>query len=170
MNQRLTIFMQRMNKVILVGKGASGKDHLRKILEGRGFTYGTSYTTRPPREGEIDGQDYFFLTEQEFKRYKDNNFWYEAVKFNGWWYGTSHKQFKEDCNLFIMTPKGISHINPIDRKECTIIYLDISEEVRRERLMARYMPGDTIERRIKADEKDFANFKDYDLVINNSNF
>ena len=69
-----------------------------------------------------------------------------------------------------MTPKGISHINPIDRKECTIIYLDISEEVRRERLMARYMPGDTIERRIEADEKDFANFKDYDLVINNSNF
>ena len=55
MNQRLTIFMQRMNKVILVGKGASGKDHLRKILEGRGFTYGTSYTTRPPREGEMVG-------------------------------------------------------------------------------------------------------------------
>ena len=69
-----------------------------------------------------------------------------------------------------MTPKGISHINPIDRKECTIIFLDISEEVRRKRLMARHMPGDTIERRIEADEKDFANFKDYDLVINNSNF
>ena len=49
-----------MNKIILVGKGASGKDHLRKILEGRGFTYGISYTTRPPREGEIDGQDYYF--------------------------------------------------------------------------------------------------------------
>ena len=159
-----------MNKVILVGKGASGKDHLRKILEGRGFTYGTSYTTRPPREGEIDGEDYFFLTEQQFKRYRDYDFWYEAVQFNGWWYGTSHKQFKEECNLFIMTPKGIDHINPIDRKECTIIFLDISEEVRRKRLMARHMPGDTIERRIEADEKDFANFKDYDLVINNSNF
>ena len=70
-----------------------------------------------------------------------------------------------------MTPKGISHINPIDRKECTIIYLDISEEIRRERLNERGDSfNDSIDRRIKADEKDFANFKDYDLVINNSNF
>ena len=159
-----------MNKVILVGKGASGKDHLRKILEGRGFIYGTSYTTRPPREGEIDGHDYFFLTEDEFKKYREGNFWYESVQFNGWWYGTSYSQFKVECNLFIMTPKGVSHINPIDRKECTIIYLDIPEEIRRERLEARNMPGDTIERRIKADEKDFSNFKDYDIIINNSNF
>ena len=159
-----------MNKIILAGKGASGKDHLRKILEGRGFTYGTSYTTRPPREGEIDGQDYFFLTEDQFKKYREGNFWYEAVQFNGWWYGTSHKQFKVDCNLFIMTPKGISHINPIDRKECTIIYLDIPEKVRRQRLEDRNMPGDTIDRRMEADEKDFASFTDYDIIINNSNF
>ena len=34
-----------MNKVILIGKAAAGKDHMRKVLEGRGFTYGTSYTT-----------------------------------------------------------------------------------------------------------------------------
>ena len=46
-----------MNKVILIGKAAAGKDHMRKVLEGRGFKYGTSYTTRPPREGEIDGRE-----------------------------------------------------------------------------------------------------------------
>ena len=36
------------------------------------------------------------------------------------------KQFLETCNLFIMTPKGIEHIDPAERKNCTIIYLDIS--------------------------------------------
>ena len=51
------------SRIILCGKAASGKDHLRKILEGRGFKYGVSYTTRPPRKGEIDGKDYFFLEE-----------------------------------------------------------------------------------------------------------
>jgi len=56
-----------MNKIILIGKAAAGKDHMRKVLEGRGFTYGTSYTTRPPREGEIDGQDYYFISEKDFK-------------------------------------------------------------------------------------------------------
>ena len=70
-----------------------------------------------------------------------------------------------------MTPKGISHINPIDRKECTIIFLDISEETRRERLKGRGESfSDSIDRRIKADERDFNNFTDYDLIINNSNF
>ena len=98
---------------------------MRKVLEGRGFTYGTSYTTRPPREGEIDGQDYYFISEKDFKRFADNNYWYEYVEFNGWYYGTSQRQFTTSCNLFIMTPKGIGHIDPVDRKECTIIYLNV---------------------------------------------
>ena len=55
-----------MNKIIIVGKSAAGKDHLRKILEGRGFIYGISYTTRPARPTEVDGQDYYFLEKDEF--------------------------------------------------------------------------------------------------------
>jgi guanylate kinase len=159
-----------MNKVILVGKAAAGKDHLRKILCGRGFEYGISYTTRPPREGEIDGKDYFFLSDDEFKKKIGQDFWYEWIEFNGWYYGTSYRQFVHACNLFIMTPKGISHIDPVDRKECTIIYLNIPDDIRRKRLEERDMPGDSIDRRMEADEKDFADFNDYDIEINNDNF
>ena len=159
-----------MNKVILIGKAAAGKDHMRKVLEGRGFTYGTSYNTRPPREGEIDGQDYYFISEKDFKSFADNNFWYEYVEFNGWYYGTSHEQFKNTCNLFVMTPKGVEAINPIDRKHCTIIYLDIPLVVRTTRLKDRGDLNDKIQRRIDADEIDFKDFKDYDILINNSNF
>ena len=54
-----------MNKIILVGKAASGKDHMRKILQGRGFTYGVSYTTRPKRPNEIDGEDYYFISKMK---------------------------------------------------------------------------------------------------------
>ena len=69
-----------------------------------------------------------------------------------------------------MTPKGISHIDPVDRKECTIIYLNVSEEIRRKRLEDREMPGDSIDRRMEADNLDFENFTDFDIEINNSNF
>ena len=69
-----------------------------------------------------------------------------------------------------MTPKGVEAINPIDRKNCTIIYLDIPLEVRTERLKKRGDLNDKIQRRIDADEIDFAGFKDYDILINNSNF
>ena len=159
-----------MNKIILVGKAAAGKDHMRKTLSGRGFKYGISYTTRPPREGEIDGKDYFFLTIDMFKKKINEGYWYEWIEFNGWYYGTSQRQFTTSCNLFIMTPKGISHIDPVDRKECTIIYLNVDEKIRRERLEAREMPGDSIDRRMDADNRDFENFTDFDLEINNSNF
>lgn len=159
-----------MNKIILVGKAAAGKDHMRRILSGRGFEYGISYTTRPPREGEIDGKDYFFLSVEEFKKKIKDEFWYEWIEFNGWYYGTSYRQFMHTCNLFIMTPKGISHIDPVDRKECTIIYLNVDEKIRRGRLEEREMPGDSIDRRMEADDLDFKDFTDFDIEINNSNF
>jgi len=58
-----------------------------------------------------------------------------------------------------MTPKGVEAINPIDRKDCTIIYLDIPLEVRSKRLQERGDLNDKIQRRIDADEIDFANLK-----------
>jgi len=159
-----------MNNIILVGKAASGKDHMRKILQGRGFNYGVSYTTRPKRKSEIDGEDYYFVSETEFKSGIQNDIWYEWVEFNGWYYGTTKKQFLEDCNIFIMTPKGITHIDPVDRKNCTIIYLDIGDMTRSVRLSERGDVEDSIERRMYADDQDFKDFNDYDIKINNSNF
>ncbi len=159
-----------MNKVILVGKAASGKDHMRKTLQGRGFKYGVSYTTRPCRKGEIDGKDYYFITEAEFKDGIKKNVWYEYVEFNGWFYGTTKKQFKETHNLFIMTPKGISHIDAVERKKCTIIFLDISDTTRSARLCERGDENDSIERRMYNDNLDFEHFTDYDIKIDNPNF
>jgi len=159
-----------MNKIILVGKAAAGKDYMRKILEERGFKYGVSYTTRPKREGEIDGEDYYFLTDEEFADMDADNQWYEYVQFNGWMYGTTNSQFLDKCNLFIMTPAGIDFIDPVERKNCTIIYLDIHLEVRRRRLEERGDVNDKIERRIEADEKDFSNFTNFDIMVNTPNF
>ena len=46
-----------MNKrIIIVGPAAAGKDHLKKKFKERGFELDVSYTTREPREGEVDGR------------------------------------------------------------------------------------------------------------------
>ena len=158
-----------MSRIILVGKAASGKDHLRKKFENRGFKYAVSYTTRPPRPGEIDGKDYIFISDEVFEEmiYLDN--WYEWVSFNGWKYGTSKEQFFND-DLFIMTPTGVSHIGTEDRKDSFIIYLDMSMDKRIQRLTERVMPGDSIQRRILADEEDFKDFNNYDIRITNDDF
>ena len=161
--------MRSHKRIILVGKAASGKDHLRKKFESRGFKYAVSFTTRPPREGEIHGKDYIFISDDEAKVLIESGFFYEYVIFNGWVYGTSVSQFHND-DLFIMTPAGISHIKPEDRANSFIIYTDIDVETRMTRLSKRDMPGDSIERRINADELDFTGFNDYDLKITNPDF
>lgn len=161
--------MENHKRTILVGKAASGKDYLRKKFESRGYKYAVTYTTRPPREGEVNGKDYFFISEDESKKLIESGFFYEYVIFNGWVYGTSLTQFYTD-DLFVMTPSGISKIKPEDRRNSFIIYMDIDIQTRYDRLLNRDMPGDSVQRRIQADELDFLKFNDYDLRITNEDF
>ena len=154
-----------MNKrVIIVGKGGSGKDHLRKSLSEMGYKYCVSHTSRPSREGEEDGVDYFFVSIGEVSDpdFLEKNF-YEWVTFNGWFYGTSVSEFKQS-DLLIMTPSGVEKLRHEDRKDSHIIYLDIPEEIRRQRLLSR-RDADDVERRLEADQADFLNFDDYDEQI-----
>lgn len=161
-----------MNKkrIILVGKAASGKDYARKMLEEKSYVYAISYTTRPPRIGEVDGKDYFFITDKEFSKMTNQNIWYEYVQFNGWYYGTTKEQFYDTGHLFVMTPKGLSHLSQKDRNESLVIYFDINENTRKERIYLRQGNADTVERRLNADSVDFANFKNYDIIISDENY
>jgi len=156
-------------RIILAGPGASGKDHMRKLLEEKGFKYAVSYTTRPPRPGEVDGEDYFFLSQKQCQAMKGNSEFYESIDFNGWTYGTSNKQFYED-DVFIMTPSGIANIKPKDRDNSFIIYFDIDESIRKQRLESRVMPGHSVEARLQADKDLFEGFSDFDIKITDSNF
>jgi guanylate kinase len=150
-------------RIILVGKGGSGKDYIRKIFETLGFKYCKLYTTRPIREGEENGKDYIFIDEKDIP--KEENL-YQSIYFNNWFYGTPITEF-EKSNLFIMTPKGISSIKKEDREKFLIIHIKAEEKIRRERLASR-KDADDVDRRISADEIDFKDFKDYDYLIDNS--
>ena len=158
-----------MRRIILVGKGGSGKDHARKILEDRGFRYCVSHTTRPPREGEVNGEDYHFISiDSAAHHYIPKGLFYEFVMFNSWLYGTTIEEF-EKSNLFIMTPSGVAKLLPGDRKDSLIVYLDIDEETRRSRLSGR-RDADIVERRLRADDMDFENFTDFDHRITDPEF
>ena len=156
-------------RIILVGPAGSGKDFLRKKLEAKGYKYGVSYTTRPPRIGEVDGKDYHFVSEDRFKEMVQNDEFHEYVAFNNWFYGTSKTQWFETDDVFIMTPTGISKLSEADIASSFIIYIDIPIDIRRERLALR-SDADTVDRRIDADERDFATFTQFDIRIQNSNF
>ncbi len=158
------------SRIVVVGAGGSGKDYFRSKFIEKGFKPNVAFTTRPKREGEIDGKDYHFLSVEEFKDRIDENFWQEYNIFKeDWYYGTSYISWN-NSQIFIKEPHGVSQISIMDRKSTLVIYLDIPEEIRRERMNRRVGNADSVERRIEADRKDFENFTDYDIKITDPNF
>lgn len=153
-------------KIIIVGPGGSGKDFLRKKMVDRGFSYGVSFTSRPPRNGEIESIDYYFRSLDFFEANQD--LFLELQEFNGWKYGISKEEFKEK-NLFILSPAGLKSLPDDLRKVSFIIYLNPEEETRVKRLRERN-DADNVERRLIADKKDFSCFLDYDIMITNEDF
>jgi len=161
-------------RTIIIGKAASGKDYMRAKLEERGYKYAATYTTRPKRVDEDEGKDYHFISDEEFTRMVEAGEFYETAEFNDWKYGTSKEQFYTK-DIFIMTPSGVSQLSPEDREQSFIIMIDIDAKTRYNRLMQRDehnkgLPGDSVKRRIQADENDFKDFVDYDVCISSPSF
>ena len=76
---------------VFSGPSGVGKGTLKaKVFEDFAdrIAYSVSATTRGPREGEVDGKDYFFISRQEFERRVKNNEFLEHAEFAGNCYGT----------------------------------------------------------------------------------
>ena len=74
---------------ILSGPSGAGKTTLLESLDaGRDFVYSVSCTTRAPRPDEVDGEDYHFMPEPEFRRRLENNEFLEHALVHGNYYGT----------------------------------------------------------------------------------
>ena len=153
-------------KIIIVGPGGSGKDFLRKKMVERGFDYGVSFTSRPPREGEKEGIDYYYRDINFFESNK--NIFLELQEFNEWKYGISKGEFLIK-NLFILSPSGLKSLPKSFRDDSFVIYLNPAEDTRVKRLKERN-DADDVERRLIADQKDFFEFSDYDIMITNEDF
>ena len=157
-----------MMKYIIVGKGASGKDWLQRRFIEKGYSPMKQYTTREIRDNE-SGDEYHFITEDEFNRMKNYNDFISSHFYRIGWYGVGLYELKKH-DVSILSPANINDIfgsNPGWRKEFTIIYLDIPIEIRRERLSRRYTDkiGDDNEVRIMNDENDFKDFNSYDIRL-----
>lgn len=159
----------KMNKrIILVGKGGSGKDFFKNYLKKKGYEVDVSYTTRKPRKGEVKGETYHYVSEDVFNSLKSNSFFYESVTFNGWQYGTSNKDWSER-KLCIKTPSGIKQLKPKDIEESIIIYFDIDRNIRAERLEKRD-DADKVGRRLAADTIDFKFFETFHIRVTDERF
>ncbi|MFE8699019.1 guanylate kinase [Cytobacillus sp. FJAT-54145] len=77
--------------IVLSGPSGVGKGTVRKEIFSQpdlAFEYSISMTTRAPREGEVDGVDYFFKTREEFEKLIEEGKLLEYAEFVGNYYGT----------------------------------------------------------------------------------
>ncbi|MCX6856428.1 MAG: guanylate kinase [Verrucomicrobia bacterium] len=75
--------------IVVSGPSGTGKTTLcRKVCDGKSAVFSVSCTTRPPRPGEVDGKDYFFLDETDFLARVDRGELFEYARVHNRWYGT----------------------------------------------------------------------------------
>ena len=104
-----------MRNVLLIISGPSGVGKgtvVKKLLDNGNFALSVSCTTRAPREGEVDGKSYFFITKQEFLKGIDEGGFLEYSNHFENYYGTP-KKFVEDM---LKTRDVILEIEVEDRK------------------------------------------------------
>ncbi len=136
--------MDRGDLFVISAPSGAGKSTLCNMLMKRlpGLAFSVSHTTRPPRNDEVDGRDYFFVSEEEFERLASKGAFLEWARVHGHFYGTSRDHVMEYLS------KGVDVILDIDVQGArqvrekfpgavTIFILPPSWKILEERLLRR---------------------------------
>jgi guanylate kinase len=152
------------------GKGTLIKEILQRV---ENIGYSVSYTTRKMREGEIHGQHYFFISNEEFESLIKQDEFLEYANVHGNYYGTSKTKVLEE------TEKGRDIILEIDVQGAEIIKQKLPEaigifilppsfEVLKERLINRQTESDEdLAIRLKNSCAEVKQYKDFEYVVIN---
>ena len=164
--------MNKIKIIAICGKSASGKDTLMKEMLKCDKTLHeiVSCTTRPPREGEVHGKNYFFLTNQQFADKIENGKMLEATVFRDWCYGTSLDTLDaNEINVGVFNADGIDILLDNPQVSLYVVYVSASAKTRLLRSLHREEEPDVDEivRRYLADEKDFADFYAENCLVSN---
>ena len=137
------IMMNKYKIVALFGEAGSGKDYILKNI--MNTTQAKKYlheivpcTTRPPREKEVDGVNYHFLSKPEELVKQDL---LEFTIFRSWWYGTPVSSLDNNkINIGVFNISGINQLidnDCLDRVNCLPIYIKTFPKIRLLRQLQR---------------------------------
>ena len=162
--------------VVLSSPSGAGKTTLvKKIAQENNFKISISYTTRKPRTNEVNGKDYFFISEEEFKSLIKKKEFLEYAKVFENYYGSSKSQVFENLNkgenvIFDIDWQGTEQIKKqkLNYKLITFFILPPSKSELFNRLKNRDMKDKNIvEERMKQFNEDINQWENYDFVVIN---
>jgi guanylate kinase len=163
--------------IILSSPSGAGKSTLaRKLREwDPSITFSVSATTRKPRPGEVDGEDYHFVEEPKFKRLVAENEMLEHAHVFGNFYGSPKAAILETINsgkdvLFDIDWQGAQQIrnSSLSLNTLTIFLLPPSIIELRNRLLSRGQDTEeTVARRMEKSWDEISHWGSYDFVLIN---
>lgn len=152
---------EKIKIIAIIGKAGSGKDTIATALVDEypnTFNNIVSCTTRPMRQGEQEGINYYYLSEDEFAERERNGDMLESTEFNTWHYGTSKKALSnKSVNVGVFNPAGVRSLIKDNDIDLFIFYVRAGDKTRLLRQLNREENPDVKEiiRRFGADESDF---------------
>lgn len=166
----------RLGSVFVISApSGAGKTTLIKKLRAsvRGLVFSVSYTTRPPRAGEKHGREYFFVSQQEFKRRTAQGEFVEWARVHSQYYGTSWCTLREaqEAGQDVLLDIDVQGYRKLRRRipDTVSVFLvapsfaDLEERLRRRH---EDSPG-VIAERLAMSRREVAHWMEYDYVIVN---
>ena len=174
--------MKEKNKTgklfIVTAPSGAGKTSLIKALVELcpRFKISTSHTTRIPREGEIEGVDYYFINNDTFDALKNNGEFLENAECHGAKYGTAMTPVEENLRagkdiILEIDYKGALNVKKIFTDAISLFIIPPSMTALKERLKARGQNSDAeIKGRMAAAKEEISHLEKFDYVIINKEF
>lgn len=162
--------------IIIVAPSGTGKSTManRLLNDFDRIRFSVSATTRAPREGEIDGQHYFFLDEEEFTRLVEEGGLLEWEYYSGNRYGTLRREVDKLMEsgyfpLLDIEVKGALNVQQMYEENCLSIFLEppSMDELKQRLLNRKSEDVESLESRLRiaSEEMKYANRFDY-VVVN----
>ncbi len=163
---------------IIAAPSGGGKTSLVNALLSQDprLVISVSHTTRQPRPGEVDGEHYHFVNEEQYRQMVDNGeFMEHAVVFDNF-YGTNRNsvaaQLNDDRDVILEIDwQGARQVKSAFPDCCSIFIIPPSLETLRKRLTGRGQDSEqVIERRMRDARTEISHWREFDFLVVNDNF
>lgn len=165
--------------IISAPSGAGKTTILKQVMADlTALSFSVSHTTRPPRKGEVDGLDYYFVNRIDFSRMQDNQEFLEFAEVHSNLYGTSLKAVVDQLNsgidvildIDVQGAQLVQNRKDKNIKPVTIFIVPPSMDALERRLTGRDTDSkETIKLRLENASKEMASLDMYEHVIINDN-
>ncbi|MDE6025145.1 MAG: guanylate kinase [Lachnospiraceae bacterium] len=160
--------------IVISGFSGAGKGTVvKKLVEKYGYSLSISATTRQPREGELDGREYYFKTEAEFQNLIDYNGFIEWAQYVDNYYGTPRKFVEKEMAegrdvILEIEVQGAMNVRQQYPDAILIFVTAPNAHSLKERLAGRGTESEeTISKRLKRAAEEADDMKEYDYIVIN---